>query len=190
MTAVTSSWLAYLLLVAYAAASAATTTSPSSSFAGLHRIPSNASSSHPSNKRSLLQHQLHQFRGGAISDDDEYDDDDYDSEYDSDVEDSSEPIITTAKKLATSTKTIAQKKKTAVIKSKVKVAMASSSSSTAAAAVTKKKSGGNLYKRYVPYIVRACLNPFTFLAMTKAYFVSLCDINYLKEVSYLLLLLF
>jgi hypothetical protein len=68
----------------------------------------------------------------------------------------------------------------------VKVAMMSSSSSAASTAIkttSKRGGGGNLYQRYVPYILRACLNPFTLIAMTKAYFVSLCDINYLKEVS-------
>lgn len=88
--------------------------------------------------------------------------------------------MTTAKKLAASTKAVAQKKKAAAIKSKVKVVMASSSS-TKAVSVPKKSSKGSVYKRYVPYIIRACLNPLTLFAMTKAYFVSLCDINYLKE---------
>lgn len=158
-----SKWMALLLIVAYAAAA-----SPSAgSFGGFHRILT--ASSRPKNTSSSI----HQCRGGAIaSDSDEYD------EYDSEEED--EPIVTTAKKLAASTKTVAAKKKSAAVKAKVKVAMASSSSS-ATKTVAKKSGGGNLYKRYVPYIVRACLNPFTLLAMTKAYFVSLCDINYLKE---------
>lgn len=140
-------------------------------FGQINRIPA-----------SSISQQLLVFRGGADSDD-EYDSDEYDSEYDSDEEEE-EPIVTKAKKLATSTKSATQKKalkqtavKNAALKSKVSVAMASSSSK----AVTKKK---GVYKRFVPYIVRACLNPFTLVAMTKAYFVSLCDINYLnKEVS-------
>ncbi|KAL3801141.1 hypothetical protein ACHAW5_011089 [Stephanodiscus triporus] len=57
--------------------------------------------------------------------------------------------------------------------------MMASSGSTATAA--KSASRKSLYKRYVPYIIRACLNPFTLISMTKAYFVSLCDINFLKE---------
>lgn len=163
-----TSWMALLLLVAYAAAAP----SPGS-FGGLHRITT-------SHAKKSIQH-VHQqvIRGGAI-DDDEYDSDEYDSEYD---EEDEELIVKTAKKLATSTKNVAQKKKAAAIKSKVKVAMANSGGSTASVSVKKSGGGGSLYKRYVPYIVRACLNPFTLLAMTKAYFVSLCDINYLKEVS-------
>ena len=125
---------------------------------------------------------IHQFRGGgAISD--EYDSDEYDSdEYDSD-EEAAEPIVVKTKKLASSAKSVAQKKKAAAIKSKVKVAMASSSSASATKVAVKKAGGGSLYKRHVPYIIRACVNPFTFFAMVKTYFASLCDINYLKEVS-------
>jgi hypothetical protein len=149
--------LALLLIAAYVSEAAL---SPGQ-FGGLNRI---AASSSP-------HCQLHQIRGGAAVDDDG---DDYDVD-DDDV------IINTAsnKKLATSTKTVAQRKKTAAIKSKVKVAMSSGSASTTSKSAPKK----SLYKRYVPYIIRACLNPFTLIAMTKAYFVSLCDINYLKEVS-------
>lgn len=157
MTAAKPTWLALLFLVAAVAA-----VPPPGSFGAFHRITAVS----PATKSI---HQLRQVRGGAIDDDDGYD-----SEYDEDEE---EPIVITAKKLATSTKAAVQKKKTAVIKSKVKVAMAAASSSK----LTKKTSGVGIYKRYVPYIVRACVNPFTLFAMTKAYFLSLCDINYLKE---------
>eukprot|EP00571_Detonula_confervacea_P016111 CAMPEP_0172310696 /NCGR_PEP_ID=MMETSP1058-20130122/12546_1 /TAXON_ID=83371 /ORGANISM="Detonula confervacea, Strain CCMP 353" /LENGTH=208 /DNA_ID=CAMNT_0013023613 /DNA_START=30 /DNA_END=656 /DNA_ORIENTATION=+ len=158
-------WVTLLLLVAYAAAAAP----PSGRFANPNRISS--SSSHPPTRSSISIHQLRQFRGGAVIDsDDEYD------EYD----DEDEPIVTKTKKLAASTKAVAQKKKAAAIKSKVKVAMASSSSAKSVSAKSN-AGGGSLYKRYVPYIVRACLNPFTLISMTKAYFVSLCDVNYLKE---------
>lgn len=143
-------------------------------FGQINRIPASSS--------ITQKNQLLVFRGGAA---DEYDSDEYDSEYDSDEEEE-EPIVTKAKKLATSTKSATQKKalkqtavKNAALKSKVSVAMASSASSSKT--VAKKK---GIYKRFVPYIVRACLNPFTLVAMTKAYFVSLMDINYLnKEVS-------
>jgi hypothetical protein len=50
-------------------------------------------------------------------------------------------------------------------------------------AVTKqeKKKGGILKFLRLPYIVRACLNPFTVFAMTKAYWASLCNLNYGKS---------
>ena len=174
-------WVSILLIACLAVSSsvvAAVAPNGGQLFGQINRIPA---SSIPS---SQLQQQVLVFRGGAASD--EYDSDEYDSEYDSDEEEE-EPIVTKAKKLATSTKSATQKKalkqtavKTAALKSKVSVAMASSSSSSSKP-VAKKK---GVYKRFVPYIVRACLNPFTLVAMTKAYFVSLMDINYLnKEVS-------
>lgn len=174
-------WVGFLLLTCMAltvdvASAAAPSNNGGHLFGKINRIPSSVASIPTSSSR--LHKKLLMFRGG---DSDEYDDDDYDSEYDSDEEEEDEPIVTTAKKLATSTKSATQKKaavKTAAMKSKVSVAMASSSSK---AAVATKKRG--IYKRFVPYIVRACLNPFTLVAMTKAYFVSLMDINYLKEVS-------
>ncbi len=178
MTSATGStlpWLSILLIACMAVSSVVTAAvSPTGQLFGqINRIPAS----------SITQkNQLLVFRGGAA---DEYDSDEYDSEYDSDEEEE-EPIVTKAKKLATSTKSATQKKalkqtavKNAALKSKVSVAMASSGSSSKT--VAKKK---GIYKRFVPYIVRACLNPFTLVAMTKAYFVSLMDINYLnKEVS-------
>jgi len=174
-------WVSILLIACMAVSSSVVAAvAPSGQLFGqINRIPA---SSIPPPSSSQLQQQFLVFRGGAASD--EYDSDEYDSEYDSDEEE--EPIVTKAKKLATSTKSATQKKalkqtavKTAALKSKVSVAMASSSSSSKP--VAKKK---GVYKRFVPYIVRACLNPFTLVAMTKAFFVSLMDINYLnKEVS-------
>jgi hypothetical protein len=43
----------------------------------------------------------------------------------------------------------------------------------------KKSSVAKLFK--MPYIVGACLNPFTMLSMIKGYWASLVDLNYLKE---------
>lgn len=39
----------------------------------------------------------------------------------------------------------------------------------------------NVFLKGIPYIIRASLNPITLLAMTKAYFKSLFDFNYLKK---------
>uniref|UniRef100_A0A7S2M0E6 Transmembrane protein n=1 Tax=Skeletonema marinoi TaxID=267567 RepID=A0A7S2M0E6_9STRA len=171
-------WVSILLIACMAVSSSvvAAVAPNGQLFGQINRIPA---SSIPPPSSSQLQQQFLVFRGGAASD--EYDSDEYDSEYDSDEEE--EPIVTKAKKLATSTKSATQKKalkqtavKTAALKSKVSVAMASSSSSSKP--VAKKK---GVYKRFVPYIVRACLNPFTLVAMTKAFFVSLMDINYLNK---------
>ena len=167
----TTTWSALLLLLAVIYVTlapsmtvvAAISPRHHSSFAGLHRITS-----------STTQHQqLFNIRGG-----------DSEEEYDSDDE-VDEPIVIKTKKLASSTKNAVQKKNTSNVKSKVKVALASSSSSSKKVSVSNNNSGRSLYKRYVPYIILASLNPFTLMRMTKSYFVSLCDINYLKEVRYI-----
>jgi len=44
----------------------------------------------------------------------------------------------------------------------------------------KRKRRGSLFKN-IPYIIRASLNPVTLLAMTRAYFASLFDLNFLKK---------
>ena len=154
----------------------------SSSFAGLHRIQhhrhSTTSNIQQQHHHNTYIHKILQVRGGGN------DDDEYDSEYDSEEEVEEEPIVTKTKRLSSSTKQKVQRAKSAQVKSKVKVAMMSSSSSSAkSSALAGKQNNRSLYKRFVPYIIRACINPFTLLAMTKSYFVSLCDINYLKEVS-------
>ena len=147
-----------LLLLFFATSSSCVAIRSTPQFAGLNRITS---------KRRTIRH-ITQFRGGAIDSDEEYDSEEYDS-------DDEEPIVVKAKKLASSTKTKVQKAKGAAAKAKVSVAMASSSSGGDGL--------GSLYRQYVPYIIRACLNPFTLMSMTKGYFISLFDINYLKEVS-------
>lgn len=115
-------------------------------------------------------------RGGS----EEYDDSE--SEYDSD-EEVEEPIILKTKALASSTKSkIVQSKKIAA-KSAAAKAMSTSKPVAVRGGV------GKLYRRMVPYIIRACLNPFTFVRMSRAYFASLIDINYLKEVSVFFLLI-
>ena len=45
----------------------------------------------------------------------------------------------------------------------------------------KKKKRGLMKIFSVPYIIRACLNPFTLFAMTKAYWASLCNLDYGKS---------
>jgi hypothetical protein len=169
MTVTRTSWLALPLLIAAYRPEAAT---------AVAFLPDNFGSPNKLTASSSAHRSLHRVRGGAIVDDDEGDSDGYDE----DEEEDDEEIV---EKLAASTKTVAQKKKTANIKTKVKVAMMSSSGT--AKSSTKSAPRKSLYRRHIPYIIRACLNPFTLIAMTKAYFVSLCDINYLKEVSFFFL---
>jgi len=47
----------------------------------------------------------------------------------------------------------------------------------------KKKRKSMFPKIRLPYLMRACLNPFTLFSMTKAYFASLINISYLEEIQ-------
>jgi hypothetical protein len=49
--------------------------------------------------------------------------------------------------------------------------------------LAKKPKKASLMKRYVPYIVRACMSPATLLTMVKAYWASLLNLDYLKADS-------
>mmetsp|Transcript_31936 Transcript_31936/g.95629 ORF Transcript_31936/g.95629 Transcript_31936/m.95629 type:complete len:218 (-) Transcript_31936:459-1112(-) len=112
-------------------------------------------------------------RGGArrvYDDEDEYDSDV--DEYDSESEEEEERVAMLSK----STRKAAVKvksKKAAVMKKAVSASLSQTKP---------KKQKSLLAILHVPYIMRACLNPFTFLAMTKAYFASLFNIDYLAEV--------
>lgn len=127
------------------------------------------------------------IRGGQEYDSEEEDEDD--SEYDSEEEKEAEPIAVAAKKLATATKSSIVNKKTKQTKARVSAVLSSSGT-----AVKSAGRGGKgivtYYRRYVPHIVRACLNPIMLVKMTRAYFASLVDIHYLKEVRLLGFLMF
>lgn len=118
------------------------------------------------------------FRGGASSvatDEDE--------EVDLDVsdEEEEEEIATPKKrisKLAASSVKAADKsksKKKSRAKSAVNEGLAAE---TKKASPSKKKKSSKLR---IPYILKACLNPFTVFAMTRAYFGSLFNLEYIKK---------
>lgn len=109
------------------------------------------------------KHYLLRISGGAFEDsDDEFDEMESDVEEEEEEESLSKSAVAAVKK--------SKKKKTKAVTAAVSKSLSSSSS---------KKS---MLK--IPYIVRALLNPLTVLAMTKAYFGSLFNINYLDEVSH------
>lgn len=117
-------------------------------------------------------------RGGSISDSDD-DEVDLDEEGEEDDEEEVEdevaeldPVMVKAAKKASHK---SKEKLTAAVKAKVSAKLAAPAQKT-------KKSGG-LFKS-IPYIIRASLNPFTLIAMTKAYFESLFNLNYLQEVRF------
>jgi len=106
------------------------------------------------------------IRGGGSDYDSEYDE--YDEE--SDVEDTklSASAVKALKKAQAKKKAHAKKTVSASLKTKAKAAPKKSSGS------------GGIFKK-IPYIVRALMNPFTVFAMTKGYFASLVNIDYLQE---------
>ena len=123
-------------------------------------------------KAGLVQRPFVVLRGGAraaVAIDDDSDDE----EIDLDDEDETEldPKLT---KAAMKSTTKSQSKRAAATKQAV--------SSKLKTKTYKKKQGGLLKALKVPYIIRACMNPFTVFAMTRAYFASLFNLNYLKEV--------
>jgi len=123
-------------------------------------------------------------RGGAIdldeeSDvgeeydiDEEYDVDEYDS--DNDVEVDEDDALAAS---AVSAVEKVKKKKSEEAKRAMSEAILQSK---VEAKKRKRKKSPSLLKK-VPYILRAFMNPFTVLAMTKGYFASLMNIDYMQE---------
>jgi hypothetical protein len=66
--------------------------------------------------------------------------------------------------------------------SKAKAKAAAVVKATVSATVPKKKKKSSLLKLFrIPYILKACLNPFVLIQMTKGYFASLVNLNYLSD---------
>lgn len=88
-------------------------------------------------------------------------------------------LATAALKSVTKTKEKIVQHQTAILKQAVQ----SKLSTTLPSSKSKKNKGSVLqvYKRVVPYIIRAAMNPFTFIAMTKSYWASLFNLNYLHQ---------
>lgn len=68
-----------------------------------------------------------------------------------------------------------------ISKAKVKKATLTKQTMSAKLKVKKKSRGGILKALMVPYIIRASLNPVTLFSMTKAYFASLFNLNFLEK---------
>lgn len=140
-----------------------------------------------SNKPLNTVHDRHPWvlvpRGGSDLDED-------DSDYDSDDEEIEEDIIIEDDEDEYDSESEEEEEDVVMVKSAVKATQKAKSKKTEAVKKTvsaklsvKKKKKPSLVKRYVPYIVRASLSPLTLIAMTKAYFASLFNLNYLAEVS-------
>uniref|UniRef100_A0A7S2UIA5 Uncharacterized protein n=1 Tax=Attheya septentrionalis TaxID=420275 RepID=A0A7S2UIA5_9STRA len=141
---------------------------------------------------------LFELRGGDDDDDDDMseDENEYDLDASSEEVEEEEPVVVALKKkvkttrkkshakqskLSESTKAATKKataKKTAESKKAVSVTMSMTSNKPNK---SKKKSSSSMIR--IPYILKACLNPLTVFAMTRAYFASLFNINYLEQDS-------
>jgi hypothetical protein len=120
-------------------------------------------------KSDFLHLRVFSCRGGGVEDSD----DEYDLSDDSEVEESEEEEDDTLLASTVKATTKAQIKKTASAKATVSSTLAE----TAKATKQEKKS-----KMKLPYILRAFCNPFTVFVMTKAYFASLFNLEYGKQV--------
>lgn len=122
-------------------------------------------------------------RGGSLEDDSE----EYDYESEEEEEDLSEEdddlLSEDMKKRSLSKSTLSKTLKLQSKKVSHSKATINASLQTSKKKKKKKSSGSLLQKLGIPYIVRACMNPLTVLAMTKAYFASLFNIAYLEEES-------
>ena len=91
-------------------------------------------------------------------------------------------LATAALKSVTKTKEKIVQQNTAILKQAVQSKLSTTPQTTTKKTKTNRSSSVlQVYKRVVPYIVRAAMNPFTFIAMTKSYWASLFNLNYLHE---------
>jgi len=134
-------------------------------------------------ENKALESLLSLNRGGSLEDDSE----EYDYESEEEEEDLSEEdddlLSEDMKKRSLSKSTLSKTLKLQSKKVSHSKATINASLQTSKKKKKKKSSGSLLQKLGIPYIVRACMNPLTVLAMTKAYFASLFNIAYLEEES-------
>jgi hypothetical protein len=117
------------------------------------------------------------LRGGAAVDVEDDSEDEFEIESSDDEEEEEEEEAEVDAKLTKSALTAASKAK-AKAKTAVKAAV---SSTLQATAKPKKKNKSSLMKFLrIPYIIKACLNPIVLFQMTKGYWASLFNLDYLK----------
>lgn len=122
--------------------------------------------------RDVSHRYLYTIRGGNDDLESDYDDYEESDEEEKQVEEEIETLSASAKQVLEK----AKKKKKSLVKKTVSESLSKSkkakrSSSSSSTSILKK----------IPYIVRAFMNPFTVFAMTKGYFASLFNIDYLQE---------
>ena len=129
----------------------------------------------PNNKHRSLPLRYHQLvtrtpisvRGGSLivdNDDEEEEETEIEEDYDSDLDEDEENLVTPVVKAT---------------QKSAKVQVAQVMEKTKPIKIKKRSRQSPLLK--LPYILRALLNPFTVMSMTKAYFASLFNINYMQD---------
>jgi hypothetical protein len=128
-------------------------------------------------RRQASFHTILLARGGATAVEEEDDEDEIEFESSDEEEEEEEEEEELNPKLAKSAITAASK-----AKAKAATAVKATVSATLQAAAPKKKKKSSLLKIFrIPYILKACLNPFVLIQMTKGYFASLVNLNYLSD---------
>mmetsp|Transcript_16659 Transcript_16659/g.31189 ORF Transcript_16659/g.31189 Transcript_16659/m.31189 type:complete len:241 (-) Transcript_16659:143-865(-) len=138
-----------------------------------------------------LQHRLVSMRGGATvvadDDDDEEEEEEEESEdeedevveLDSDDEEEQEEEEEEESKTLDASLAAAALKSTKKAKAKAQLSKSSNVKKTMSSKLATPKKKGSLLKFFrVPYIIRACLNPFTVMSMSKHYWLSLMNLDY------------
>jgi hypothetical protein len=116
-------------------------------------------------------------RGGATAVEVEDDEDEIEFESSDEEEEEEEEEEELTPKLAKSAISAASK-----AKAKAATAVKATVSATLQATAPKKKKESSFLKIFrIPYILKACLNPFVLMQMTKGYFASLVNLDYLSD---------
>ena len=181
-------FLAALLLASLAVVArgdAFLTSSPRAAFAKRIRLLSQRQQAELS---AELHHDMVSLRGGATvvadeDEDEESEDEDEVVELDSDDEEVEEEEEEESKALVASLAAAALKS-TKKTKAKTQLSKSSSVKKTMSSKLSTPKKKGSLLKFFrVPYIIRACLNPFTVMSMSKHFWLSLVSLDYPPKVS-------
>jgi len=139
-----------------------------------------------SDSSTVSQSLLRQLRGGDLDDADaateiEFESSDEEEDEESDDEEEEEASLAKSAKAATAkVQAKAQDAAVSAAKSSLKTALQAKKAQSKKS-ISKEEAGGIMSLFTIPYIIKATLNPVTFMKMTKLYWSSLFNHNYLKE---------
>eukprot|EP00529_Nitzschia_sp_RCC80_P027433 CAMPEP_0113459520 /NCGR_PEP_ID=MMETSP0014_2-20120614/10495_1 /TAXON_ID=2857 /ORGANISM="Nitzschia sp." /LENGTH=246 /DNA_ID=CAMNT_0000351107 /DNA_START=79 /DNA_END=819 /DNA_ORIENTATION=+ /assembly_acc=CAM_ASM_000159 len=140
-----------------------------------------------SDSSTVSQSLLRQLRGGDLDDADaateiEFESSDEEEDEESDDEEEEEASLAKSAKAATAkVQAKAQDAAVSAAKSSLKTALQAKKAQSKKSMSSKEDAGGIMSLFTIPYIIKATLNPVTFMKMTKLYWSSLFNHNYLKE---------